>query len=361
MSQGDLKGQGDMSEKESSKREQERRAAELARLEASLEEVGRQANEWKRKSEVNKARLAAKQAEMEALKSRLSIIQTKTEQDGQLIKSLSECLRNKECTIRDKEAEIKATKEEQKREKEDLNVQLMKVQAKVNNLEDELHKKNLMIEKLHQARGDQAVVADSRENKLETNGASSYSTSSEHELRIITQATEAERQRLLELVAVLNKRLKEEQSQTDQAMRQLKIEKRKNAILESKVAFLELESTPGRNNSYYKSSSRKSSSNNNKQVISDDIKHRLEYLEEEKIVLESRIECLKEEKEEDLKHYSMLLRDTQELFQAKLQEMEYTEPYTYKVELILVMNINEKTDEFRPTYTQEDPYEYVSL
>ncbi|XP_046404240.1 coiled-coil domain-containing protein 13-like isoform X2 [Ischnura elegans] len=318
-----LNSLSDLCEPDCMKRDREKRLAEVEKLEASLQEAEKQASEWKRKAEVSRARSAAKQAEMEALKSRLSTVMAKGEHDDQLILSLNECLKNKDATIKEKELELKAMTEEHRKEKENLMMQLMKEQAKVNNLEDTLEKKNMMVEKLQEALHGMNVSPGSNDNSLVIAAMrSGNSKSSEYALRAMMQAAEAEKLRLMELVAVLNKRLKEEQSQTDHALKQLKMEKKKNALMETKVAYLELENTSGRINSYRKNTSRKNSCDTNKHAIPDEVKHRLEFLEEEKVVLESRIDCLRQEKEEDLKHYSGLLQETRELFQSQMKELD---------------------------------------
>ncbi|XP_046403450.1 uncharacterized protein LOC124169030 [Ischnura elegans] len=66
--------------------------------------------------------------------------------------------------------------------------------------------------------------------------------SSEYALRAMMQAAEAEKLRLMELMAVLNKRLKEEQSQKDYALKQLEMEKRKQ---EKTMTWEELEARGG--------------------------------------------------------------------------------------------------------------------
>ncbi|KAG8228831.1 hypothetical protein J437_LFUL008327 [Ladona fulva] len=143
-----------------------------------------------------------------------------------------------------------------------------------------------------------------------------------NELQAVCQTAEAERLRLMELATVLNQRLENERTKAVNVFKELQIERRKNAKLETKIARMELESASSRSRAYGWSSSRRLSNCTEKESIPGEVKFRLEILEEEKLVLESKINSLQQEKEYDLRKYLAMIEETREFYLSKFGQLE---------------------------------------
>ncbi|EEB12446.1 hypothetical protein Phum_PHUM179270 [Pediculus humanus corporis] len=118
---------------------------------------------------------------------------------------------------------------------------------------------------------------------------------------------DSERMRLLELLAVVNRRLDESRRLQMEAESQLKKEKFRSAKLEMKIARLELERV-----GVLKTGRGSYAQHNNKygdfsQTDPDEVtRQHIEYLEEECLALKTRIETLQMEKEDDLKVFAAI-------------------------------------------------------
>ncbi|KAK6641174.1 hypothetical protein RUM44_012883 [Polyplax serrata] len=152
-------------------------------------------------------------------------------------------------------------------------------------------------------------------NKFENDSSPRGSNASER--RVLT-IVDSERMRLLELLAVVNRRLDESRREQMETDAQLRKEKFRNAKLETKVARLELERVgvlkTGRGS--YSMSAHKSG---DPPLDDADIMARqhIEYLEEECLALKTRIETLQMEKEDDLKVFAAMT-DTRDAYDKKI-------------------------------------------
>lgn len=114
---------------------------------------------------------------------------------------------------------------------------------------------------------------------------------------------EAERQRLLELTEMTNKRLEDERKTIADLQLQFKAERQKNAKLESKIARIELDSSSnsGRHSTYTIMSSKPKEEDGA-------LRDKLELAEENIKALKTRLEIERKERQLDFQEFSQIVK-----------------------------------------------------
>ncbi|XP_067004568.2 coiled-coil domain-containing protein 13 isoform X2 [Anabrus simplex] len=309
-----------MRQKEKERRlAQEQTNQELKDTKALLEETNR-------KLEGFKARAKALETEMAGLKTRLNSLLEKAKHDDQLIALLSNEISTAECKMKSQDQTFQQDMERMNAEHERLEQEISKEKCKVGQLEAALTDKQAVIERLTQQiqnlTSQQELIPNrpkTRDDDSTPRSPASSKPSSQHdcmqspstsECQILSQAAEAERVRLLELLAVMNRRLDEQRCVAAQAEEAFRRERHKAARLETKVARLELEKVGTGKVPSYGNSRRMQE----KEAIVEELNSRIELMEEEILALRTRVHCIQQEKQDDLRTYTSLLEQARSAF-----------------------------------------------
>ncbi|XP_046979328.1 coiled-coil domain-containing protein 13-like [Schistocerca americana] len=245
--------------------EKERRAAHEQTV-ASLRETQLQLEDSRRRLEGQRARTKVLEAELRDLKQKMTVLLEKGEHDNQLVAALTAQLRSAEEAAEDKRALLSVEAERMRERGRQLEDDLAALRAQLTTQTAQLAQKDRLVEQL-QLRLDQleqpkveGSVCGSPRSAPSECGSGSYAPA--------LQAAEAERRRLLELVAVLHTRMDEREQAAAQADARWRQERARAAQLQTK----------------------------------------LELLQEEVALLRTRVDVLRREKEDDRAKYLSLLQ-----------------------------------------------------
>ncbi|XP_073992073.1 uncharacterized protein isoform X2 [Rhodnius prolixus] len=241
----------------------------IAGLTKELEELKIEIADMKSKNEAAKARIKVLSSSLSESKGKLQALTYKSNQDEQMIARLSEKVKTQQLKeiIDERESRITKLEERSTDQKSSYNYSVMNGNCELPD-----------------------VRSVSR--------ASSFDRQSS-----ISSTSETERMRLLELVTVLNRRIEEERRNLDKSQDDLRKERHKGAKLETKLAKLELGKV-GALKGYQKPNNRPFT-----QAEYEAMKDKCELLEEKCLALESRVETLRQEKEEETRLYQHLIED----------------------------------------------------
>ncbi|XP_015188292.1 PREDICTED: putative leucine-rich repeat-containing protein DDB_G0290503 [Polistes dominula] len=315
----------------------ENSAKELRQAEVSLET-------YKRKLEASKARIKVLENELNVSKANVTLLNEKRTHDDHLIETLNNRLKSVENKYQEREIDIK--NKEDKIERECINVKndLQAAQIQIDRLTRKLDEREIEIDKL---RNGLIIPEDQKSQRVIThtedrNVINNYRTSSTNmitnlnepnEYVTIAIAAEAERERLLELVIVLNRRLDKERNDANSLAESLRNERYKLAKLELKLRKLENERTGMSkvDSGCYRMKNCKSTSGlktNDEFANAEQIRFKLELLEEECLALKARLNTVQQDKASDLETYKRMLDQARKTFQEACKNKPVTTPAT---------------------------------
>nr|CAD7196018.1 unnamed protein product [Timema douglasi] len=297
---------------------QERTARELRERSVQLEDT-------KRRLDAGRARNKILEDELAGHKRRLTTLLDKGKHDDQLISMLTGQLSALEKRCSDREDEARRAHSRWEEDRQHLLQDITREKSKLEKTETILAEKDVKIDQLEEKLRQTLLILSSND-KLQRSSSqdilfsSSWSLSklSEHhqthsmstqepcneDYQLLFLSGEAERARLLELVGVLNRRLNQLRDDAETVQECLRKERQKAAKLETKLARVELERTGGSKVNSYRNK-RASESD----IVSGEIAYKMELLREEILALKTRLQCVQQEKDEDLKVYVNLLSE----------------------------------------------------
>ncbi|KAF7384766.1 hypothetical protein HZH68_014378 [Vespula germanica] len=296
----------------------ENSAKELRQAEVALET-------YKRKLEASKARIKVLENELNTTKANIAVLNEKRYHDDHLIEALNSRLKSAENKYQEREMDIKNKEEKLERESIVLKNDLQAAQIQIDRLTRKLEEREIEIDKLR----DGIIPEDSKQRvHLEDRTVTNYRTSPPNTIRNFNEpneyvtmaiAAEAERERLLELVTVLNRRLDKERNDANNLIESLQNEQSKVAKLESKLRKLENEKAGiSKVDSGYRVRNLKSisgSRTSEESANAEQIHFKLELLEEECLALKARLNTVQQDKASDLEIYKRMLDQARKTFQ----------------------------------------------
>ncbi|KAL6439018.1 hypothetical protein ACFW04_003786 [Cataglyphis niger] len=281
----------------------------------------------KRKLDASKARIKVLEHELNIAKGNIAMLNEKRSHDDRLIDALNERLKIIEARYQEREIEVQ--NKEHKIERENVNIknELRATQLHVDQLCRRLEEREIEIDKLKNG------IISNESLKCRTSLRSDLRSKEERQISPLTSprglgepneyvtlalAAEAERVRLLELVTVLNQRLDKERNEANALMELLHKEKSKCAKLESKLRNLEKErvglakvDSGYRAKSYTKMSCQKPE---DEIINSEEVRFKIELLEEECLALKARLDTVQQDKISDLTMYKRMLDQARKTF-----------------------------------------------
>ncbi|XP_076635480.1 coiled-coil domain-containing protein 13 [Colletes latitarsis] len=264
---------------------------------------------YKRKLEASKARIKVLEHELNLMKGNLTVLNEKRTHDDHLIETLSNRLKTMEIKHQERETDIKSKEETNERHFTNLKNDLQSAQLQIDRLRRRLEEREIEIDKLRSKylnSFNHASPPHSFRNLLEPN-----------EYVTLALAAEAERERLLELVIVLNRRLDKERSDSDILSNSLRDERSKSAKLELKLRKLETERAGiVRIDTGYRSRLLPRSLKANDEFIdAEQARLKMELLQEECLALKARLDIVQQDKASDLAAYKQMLCQVRKIFQ----------------------------------------------
>ncbi|XP_014230666.1 coiled-coil domain-containing protein 13-like [Trichogramma pretiosum] len=297
---------------------------QIENLTHELKEMENALNNAKKKLEISRARVAVLESETNSTKRAMSALSAKSNHDDQLIEALQEEL--KQVKLKSQERETIAAHQTDKHKREVVLVQseLEASHLHLNSLRRQMEAKERELEQLRcksgsqsLARSEQALATTCRTSPVES--ARSSTVVDTNECLAISIAAEAERERLLELVTVLNRRLDREKNDYEQLNESFKREREKSAKLNAKLQKLELERVGlARVNSYRSKAPRICSAapdgSSKDDVDPEEMRLKYELLQEECLTLKTRLATLRKDKSADLLTFRRTLDQTRKIF-----------------------------------------------
>ncbi|XP_029678452.1 coiled-coil domain-containing protein 13 [Formica exsecta] len=297
----------------------ENTAKELRQAEVALETS-------KRKLDASKARIKVLEHELNIAKGNIAMLNEKRSHDDRLIDALNERLKIIEARYQEREMEVQ--NKEHKIERENMNIknELRATQLHVDQLCRRLEEREIEIDKLKNGimsndslKCRTSLRSDLRPKERQISPLTSPRSSGEpNEYVTLALAAEAERVRLLELVTVLNQRLDKERNEANALIELLRKEKYKCAKLESKLRNLEKErvglakvDSGYRAKSYTKMTYQKPEEET---INSEEVRFKIELLEEECLALKARLDTVQQDKISDLAMYKRMLDQARKTF-----------------------------------------------
>ncbi|XP_043489333.1 coiled-coil domain-containing protein 13-like [Polistes fuscatus] len=303
----------------------ENSAKELRQAEVALET-------YKRKLEASKARIKVLENELNGTKANVAVLNEKRSHDDHLIETLNNRLKSVENKYQEREIDIK--NKEDKIERECINVKndLQAAQIQIDRLTRKLDEREIEIDKLRNGLmipEDQKLQRTINSHTEDRNVVNNYRRSPPSTIKNLNEpneyvtiaiAAEAERERLLELVIVLNRRLDKERNDANSLAESLRNERYKLAKLESKLRKLENERAgiSKVDSGFYKIKNFRSTSGsktNEEFANTEQIRFKLELLEEECLALKARLNTVQQDKASDLETYKRMLDQARKTFQ----------------------------------------------
>ncbi|XP_014611853.1 PREDICTED: coiled-coil domain-containing protein 13-like, partial [Polistes canadensis] len=313
----------------------ENSAKELRQAEVALET-------YKRKLEASKARIKVLENELNVTKANVAVLNEKRSHDDHLIETLNNRLKSIENKYQEREIDIKNN--EDKIERECINVKndLQAAQIQIDRLTRKLDEREIEIDKL---RNGLMIPEDQKPQRViphteERNVVNNYHRSPPNTIKNLNEpneyvtiaiAAEAERERLLELVIVLNRRLDKERNDANSLTESLRNERYKLAKLESKLRKLENERAgiSKVDSGFYRIKNFRSisgSKTNEEFANAEQIRFKLELLEEECLTLKARLNTVQQDKASDLETYKRMLDQARKTFQEACKNKQTTTP-----------------------------------
>ncbi|XP_071634126.1 uncharacterized protein [Temnothorax longispinosus] len=299
----------------------ENTAKELRQAEVALEAS-------KRKLDASKARIKILEQELSIAKGKIAMLNEKRSHDDRLIDALNERLKISEARYQDHEMDVQNREHKIERENANIKNELRATQLHVDRLRRRLEEREIEIDKLRNGiLSDESLKCrislhpDFRltEERQISPVVSPRSLGEPNEYVTLALAAEAERVRLLELVTLLNQRLDKERNEADALAELLRKEKSKCAKLELKLRDSEKErvglakvDTRYRARSCAKSMS--SLRTEEETTNPDEVRYKIELLEEECLALKTRLDTVQQDKASDLAMYKRMLDQARKTF-----------------------------------------------
>ncbi|XP_054005464.1 uncharacterized protein LOC128890720 [Hylaeus anthracinus] len=281
----------------------------------------------KRKLEASKARIKVLEHELNVMKGNIAVLNEKRSHDDHLIETLSNRLKTMEMKHQDREIDMKNKEEKSERECTALRNDLQSAQLQIDRLRRRLEEREIEIDKLRDGTASslgslgvqRTIQTDIYVNSMNPiSPPLSFRNSWEpNEYVTLALAAEAERERLLELIIVLNRRLDKERSDVDGLSNCLRDERKKSAKLVSKLRKLETERAGNaRIDTGYKPRLLPRSSKTNDECIdAEQARFKMELLQEECLATKARLSIVQQEKASDLAMYKQMLDQVRKTFQ----------------------------------------------
>ncbi|KAK9308213.1 hypothetical protein QLX08_001689 [Tetragonisca angustula] len=280
---------------------------------------------YKRKLEASKARIKVLEHELNVAKGNIASLNEKRSHDDHLIETLNNRLKITEIKHEERETDMKNRAEKIERECTNLKNDLQAAQLQIDRLRRRLEEREIEIDKLRNGTVPNIWEIKSRKitqpeeflNNLNHNSSphSVRSTCEPNEYVILALAAEAERERLLKLITILNRRLDKERNDTDILSDTLRNEKKKSAKLELKIRKLETERIGiVKIDTGYRTKLPKLLKASDKQMDVEQMRLKMELLQEECLALKTRLDTVQQEKATDLATYKQMLEQVRKIF-----------------------------------------------
>ncbi|KYN05879.1 Coiled-coil domain-containing protein 13, partial [Cyphomyrmex costatus] len=326
----------------------ENTAKELRQAEVALETS-------KRKLDASKARIKVLEQELSIAKASITTLNEKRSRDDRLIDALnylpiysvtkrfvfSMCiciihiqgipkgrLKISEVRYQDREVEVRNKEHMIERESANIKNELRATQLHVDRLRRRLEEREIEIDKLRNGiLSDESFTCRTSihrnfrpiEGQQISPVVSPRSLDEPNEYVTLALAAEAERVRLLELITLLNQRLDKERNETDSLAKSLRKEKNKCAKLESKLRDSEKERV-----GLTKVDTRYKAKSCIKSMLTlraeegithpEEVRYKIELLEEECLTLKARLDTVQQDKASDLIMYKRMLDQARKTF-----------------------------------------------
>ncbi|XP_058794271.1 coiled-coil domain-containing protein 13-like [Phymastichus coffea] len=294
------------------------RKQQVENLTKALKDSEASFDDCKKKLEAAKARISVLEHELNSAKKTITCLNDKTSHDNQLIDILHKQLEEADARSETREIEIKRQTDKYEREMVLLKSELEASQLHIKNFKNEIEEREDELNNLRCQ--SKAMIDQSKRTCREISIESPRSSIREaHEQIAKGIAAEAERERLLELVALLNQRLDKERGDYEQLSESFKRERSRGAKLEIKLQKLELERaamTRAKNGSYRFRATKPNLTATATDNLSDleDIRLKFELLQEECLTLKTRLATVQKDKAADLATFKKMLDQTRKIF-----------------------------------------------
>ncbi|XP_024935796.1 coiled-coil domain-containing protein 13 isoform X1 [Cephus cinctus] len=299
----------------------ENSAKELRQAEVALETS-------KRKQDAARARIKVLENELNTAKRSIILLNEKRNHDDQLIEALNNQLKAIEGRFQDRESLLQKQYDKSEQECVRLTTEIKTVQLTVEQLQQRLQEREVEIDSLKGSTGctNKKWSPKQNQNIYESPLSTSRNLKDPNEYVTLSIAAEAERERLLELVIILNRRLDNERAETDHLSETLRQERNKCAKLETKVQKFEMERVGmSKVNTGYKiRSSKIAKASSNENQSNEEMRFKLELLQEECLALKARLATIQQDKAADLITYKQMLDQARKTFQDAYREKPST-------------------------------------
>ncbi|XP_060822185.1 uncharacterized protein LOC132910472 [Bombus pascuorum] len=280
---------------------------------------------YKRKLEASKARIKVLEHELNVAKGNIAILNEKRSHDNHLIETLNNRLKTTEIKHEEREIDMKNRAEKFEREYTNLKNDLQSAQLQIDRLRRRLEEREIEIDKwrngtvpnIRDIKSRNIAQPEELLNNLNNSGPphSAPSTCEPNEYVTLAFAAEAERERLLELITILNRRLDKERNYADTLSNTLRNEKDKSAKLELKIRKLETERIGiVKIDTGYKTKLPKLSKASDKETNAEQMRLKMELLQEECLALKARLDTVQQDKAEDLATYKQMHEQVRKIF-----------------------------------------------
>ncbi|XP_066583826.1 coiled-coil domain-containing protein 13 [Prorops nasuta] len=295
----------------------------------------------KKKLEASKARIRVLENELNAAKASIAVLNEKRLHDDHLIEILNGRLKAVEMKNQEREVDLRNKEAKMERERINVNNDLQTANLQIEQLRKKLEEREIEIDKLRfvHRRVQQRIIFSLVKISpvtpyiflIEFNSGTAWKIiprlssppitprklENPSEYVTLALAAENERERLLELVTLLNRRIDVERNEVNSLHETLRNEKNKSAKLEGRLRKLETERVGlARVDSGYKKFYAKQSYREYDEVENlEENRFQLELLREECLVLKARLETVQRDKAADLAIYKQMLEQTRKTFQ----------------------------------------------
>ncbi|KAK3930550.1 Coiled-coil domain-containing protein 13 [Frankliniella fusca] len=303
------------------------RKASLESAQQAARVMQQQLNEHIRKLDAAKARIKVLECEMNSCKSRIQLLTDKGLRDEDFIKILQGKINELEESLRvckdEARLEIKKSEKHYQQLLDDHKVEKQRSVQLLSNLEDK-EKQIKRLEDILFDLKDKEISTSKQEQKCGgelseplTGPVSNIcprplENSDENTIKENTKLSlsELETKKLLELVGTVNRRLNDTRHECDKHKSALRHERQRLARLEAKLTRLEMDKTSPFSASKRLISAKKSAPSTSADCNTwskEEFEDKIELLQEEVLTLKTRLSCLEQEKEDDLRAFSSIL------------------------------------------------------
>ncbi|XP_076751980.1 coiled-coil domain-containing protein 13 [Xylocopa sonorina] len=293
---------------------------------------------YKRKLEASKARIKVLEHELNISKGNIAILNEKRSHDDHLIETFNNRLKTVEMKHQEREMEMRNREEKMERECINLKNDLQSAQLQIDRLCRKLEEREIEIEKLRyfisgpfpdsgEFKFQKIAQPEMFLNNFNHNSPphSVRSTCEPNEYVTLALAAEAERGRLLELITVLNRRLDKEKNDFDILSEALRNEKNKSAKLQLKIRKLETERIGiAKIDTGYRTKLPKLLKRNDEHADTEQMRLKMELLQEECLALKARLDTVQQDKAADLMIYKQMLDQVRKIFQEAYRNKPLT-------------------------------------